>query len=43
MAMIKEDSFEKPFIVDINKIQSNKKNQYDLPFYYFGQIISYKF
>lgn len=41
--MIKDESLEKPFIVDINKVQSNKKNQYDLPFHYFGQIISTSF
>jgi len=41
--MIKEAEFTKPFIVDINKVTSNKKNQYDLPFYYFGQIISTSF
>ena len=41
--MIKDESLAKPFIVDINKVQSNKKNQYDLPFHYFGQIISTSF
>jgi len=43
LIMIKEESLEKPFIVDVNKVQSNKKNQYDLPFHYFGQIISTSF
>tara|TARA_R110002126_G_scaffold142037_1_gene287509 strand:+ start:33726 stop:35972 length:2247 start_codon:yes stop_codon:yes gene_type:complete len=43
MIMVKDKDLEKPFIVDINKIQSNKKNQYDLPFHYFGQIISTSF
>ncbi|WP_397447703.1 alginate lyase family protein [Polaribacter sp. R77954] len=43
MIMIKDEDLKKPFIVDINKIQANTKNQYDLPFHYFGQIISTSF
>jgi hypothetical protein len=43
MIMVKDESLEKPFIVDVFKINSDKKNQYDLPFYYFGQIISTNF
>ncbi len=43
MIMVKDESIEKPFIIDIFKVNSNKKNQYDLPFYYFGQIISSSF
>lgn len=43
MIMIKDESLAKPFIVDINKVTSNKKNQYDLPYHYFGQIISTSF
>ena len=43
MIMVTDESLEKPFIIDINKIQSNKNNNYDLPYYYFGQIISTNF
>ena len=43
MIMIKEEGLKKPFILDVFKIQSNKKNQYDLPFHYFGQVISTSF
>nr|WP_298990407.1 alginate lyase family protein [uncultured Polaribacter sp.] len=43
MIMVNDEELEKPFIIDINKIQSNQKNQYDLPFHYFGQIISTSF
>jgi hypothetical protein len=43
MIMVKDENLEKPFIIDINKIQSNKKNNYDLPYHYFGQIISTSF
>jgi hypothetical protein len=38
MAMINDKSFTKPLIVDIFKINSNEKHQYDLPFYYMGQL-----
>ncbi|WP_299055046.1 alginate lyase family protein [uncultured Polaribacter sp.] len=41
--MVKDADIEKPFIIDINKVQSNKNNQYDLPFHYFGQIIATSF
>ncbi len=43
MALIEEDGFEKPFLLDIIQLDSTKPNQYDLPFYYFGQIISANF
>lgn len=43
MIMVKDEDLEKPFIIDVNKVQSHKKNQYDLPYHYFGQIISTSF
>jgi hypothetical protein len=44
MAVIKDDDeVEKPFVLDILKITSEKENQYDLPFYYFGQLIQTSF
>ncbi|WP_299670394.1 alginate lyase family protein [uncultured Polaribacter sp.] len=43
LIMIKDKALEKPFVIDINKIQANKKHQYDLPFYYFGQIVATNF
>ncbi|WP_435415066.1 alginate lyase family protein [Polaribacter aestuariivivens] len=43
MVMVKDESLDKPFIIDVFKINADKKNQYDLPFYYFGQIISTNF
>ena len=46
MAMINDKSFSKPIIVDIFKVDSKEKHQYDLPFYYMGQLtytnINYK-
>jgi len=43
MAMIKDDDFENAFVLDLFKTTSKTKNQYDLPFYYFGQIIQSNF
>ncbi|MFC6268447.1 heparinase II/III domain-containing protein [Frigoriflavimonas asaccharolytica] len=43
LALIKEDDFENPFLLDIIKIKSKTSNQYDLPYYYFGQIMSANF
>lgn len=40
MAIINDDNFEKPYLLDIMRIASNQNNQYDFPFYYLGQIIS---
>lgn len=43
MALIEEKGFEKPFLLDIIQLDSKTLNQYDLPFYYFGQIMSTNF
>ncbi|WP_455433269.1 alginate lyase family protein [Yeosuana marina] len=43
MALIKDNDFENPYLLDIIKINSKSKNQYDLPYYYLGQIISTNF
>ncbi|APD96048.1 heparinase [Alteromonas mediterranea] len=43
MAVIKDENFEKPFLLDILRVESDQKNQYDLPFYYMGQIIDKNF
>jgi hypothetical protein len=43
MAMIKDENFEKPFILDIMRVTSGTKNQYDFPFYYMGQVIDMNF
>ncbi len=43
MTMIKHQDFEKPFVLDLLKVSSKRKNQYDLPFYYLGQIIDTNF
>ena len=43
MAMIKNENFEKPILLDIFKVVSNKENQYDLPFYFMGQVVKVNF
>lgn len=43
IALIDEEGFEKPFLLDIIRLDSKTLNQYDLPFHYFGQIISTNF
>ena len=43
VAFIKDDSYANPYLLDIMKVVSNKSNQYDLPFYYLGQIMQTSF
>lgn len=43
MAMIKLKHFEKPFVLDIMKVNSKSKNLYDFPFYFMGQVIKMNF
>ncbi|MCZ0954788.1 MAG: alginate lyase family protein, partial [Rhodospirillaceae bacterium] len=43
MAFIRNESFEKPFLLDIFKINSDTANQYDLPFYFMGQVMQSNF
>lgn len=43
MVMIKDKNLEKPYVLDIVNINSTSKNQYDLPFYFMGQIMETNF
>ena len=43
MAIIKPENFAKPLVLDIVKVTSKTKNQYDLPFYFMGQILETNF
>ena len=43
MAVIKDEEFENAFVLDLFKATSESKNKYDLPFYYFGQLIQTNF
>lgn len=43
LALIQDESFEKPFVLDLMKVKSNQTNQYDVPYYYLGQIMETNF
>ncbi|MFD1294408.1 alginate lyase family protein [Lutibacter holmesii] len=43
MAVVKDEDFEKPFMLDIMKVTSNKKNKYDFPYYFLGQVLQTNF
>ncbi|MFD2822146.1 alginate lyase family protein [Lacinutrix iliipiscaria] len=43
MAIIKDEDFEKPYLLDIMKVTSASTQQYDFPFYYFGQVLQTNF
>ena len=43
MALIQDESYERPVLLDIMQIKSEQQNQYDFPYYYFGQIMSANF
>jgi hypothetical protein len=43
MVMIKDVDYENPYLLDIMRVESEKTNQYDLPFYYLGQIMQTNF
>jgi len=43
MAIIRTRNFGKPIVLDIFNITSDTENQYDLPFYFMGQVIEANF
>lgn len=43
MALIEDEGFDKPFILDLFQVYADEPNQYDLPFHYLGQVISTNF
>jgi hypothetical protein len=43
MAIIKPENFAKPLVLDIVKVASKTKKQYDLPFYFMGQVLETNF
>lgn len=43
LALIKDDEFEKPFLLDVFRVDSDDEHQYDLPFFYLGQILDANF
>lgn len=40
MALIKDDAFENPIVIDVISALSDKEYQYDLPFYFQGHLMS---
>jgi len=43
MALIKNGSFEKSFLLDIFQVNSDGDHKYDLPFYFMGQVMQVNF
>jgi hypothetical protein len=43
LAMINDKAFEKAFVLDIFRVTSETSNQYDLPYFYSGQILQTSF
>ena len=43
MAVITDENLEKPFVLDLLKINADSENQYDLPFHFMGQVIDTNF
>ncbi|MDO6768695.1 MULTISPECIES: alginate lyase family protein [Cellulophaga] len=43
MAVIKYEAYIKPIVLDIVRVLSDSTHQYDLPFYYLGQIMKTNF
>jgi oligo-alginate lyase len=43
MVLLETEGFEKPLLLDIFQVDSKTANQYDLPFYYLGQMMSANF
>ena len=43
MVMLNHVDFEQPVVLDLMQVNSDKKHQFDLPFYYLGQVISTSF
>jgi hypothetical protein len=42
-ALVKVDGLEKPLLIDVMQAQAAKKHQYDLPFWYKGQLVNTSF
>ncbi len=43
MVTIKDSVYSNPYVLDIMRVTSDTSNQYDLPFYYLGQIMQTSF
>jgi len=43
MVTIKDSDYDNPYVLDIMRVASENSNQYDLPFYYIGQLMQTSF
>ena len=43
MLLLKDDDFRKPLLIDIFKLTSEQENQYDLPVWFLGHLLSASF
>ncbi|MEM9686095.1 MAG: alginate lyase family protein [Bacteroidota bacterium] len=43
MVLVNDESSGKPYVVDVFRIHSEQENNYDLPYYYLGQLIDTNF
>ena len=43
MALLKDDEFQNPLVIDVFRVKSDKKNQYDLPVWFRGHILETNF
>ncbi len=43
VALVRNRNFAKPIVLDLLKVQSSSKRQFDLPFHYTGQVIDTNF
>ncbi|WP_109299107.1 alginate lyase family protein [Aquimarina sp. AU474] len=43
MIMLEDEEFENPLLIDVMSFKSNTNHQFDMPFYYHGQIIDTNF
>ena len=43
VALLKNEKFGRPFLLDIFRVNSEGENQYDLPYYYLGQVLEVNF
>ncbi len=43
VALIQDESLDRPYLLDVFRVTSSVSNRYDLPFYFMGQVISTNF
>ncbi len=43
LVMVEDERFENPLILDVFNVNASDNNKYDLPYHYFGQLISTNF